>query len=46
MILSEKTSNPVPSAKRTLRTGLGGEVSGNHPLPEQDKAEIGERKKN
>jgi len=26
MILSEKISNPVPSMKKTLRTGLGGEV--------------------
>jgi len=26
MILSEKTSNPVPSTKRMLRTGLSGEA--------------------
>jgi len=26
MILSEKISNPVPSMKRTLRTGLGGDA--------------------
>jgi len=26
MTQSEKTSNPVPSTKRILRTGLGGEA--------------------
>ena len=45
--LSTKISNPVPSIRRMLRTGYDGGVylswaSGRHPLPEQNRAEIGD----